>query len=130
MQNVHQGSQQPTPGSSGTQWSEDLFHKPLKLLVCDPTPPSPGPSKVPDSQTTSHETNYICKTGHEPLTPPYPILSLCHHSPSSFIIDNMQVGSPTTPKPSVPFPKIPIVSSPQSKEPHNPMMRPFKISPT
>ncbi|MBW0468121.1 hypothetical protein O181_007836 [Austropuccinia psidii MF-1] len=41
----------PTPGTSGTQWSEDLFHEPSEYNA----PPIPGPSQSSKSQIPSHE---------------------------------------------------------------------------
>ncbi|MBW0505971.1 hypothetical protein O181_045686 [Austropuccinia psidii MF-1] len=50
--NTKQTPRQPTPGLSGSQWSEDLFHEPSQHNE----PPIPGPSQASDSQLPSHET--------------------------------------------------------------------------
>ncbi|MBW0547006.1 hypothetical protein O181_086721 [Austropuccinia psidii MF-1] len=76
---------QPTPDTSGTQWSEDLFQgkqTPFPYLIStfasseltfspfvEPSqhnePPIPGPSKASDSQLPSHENNLTCESEPE-----------------------------------------------------------------
>ncbi|MBW0472188.1 hypothetical protein O181_011903 [Austropuccinia psidii MF-1] len=88
-------SKQPTPGPSGTQWLEDLFHgkqQAISFLILafalseltfppfvEPSqhyaPPIPGPSQSSDSQLPSHENNWTYS-----LTPPLTISSLTLHS--------------------------------------------------
>ncbi|MBW0523953.1 hypothetical protein O181_063668 [Austropuccinia psidii MF-1] len=69
---------QPTPGPSGTRWSEDLSHEPSQHNV----PPIPGPSpssKPPGDVPTS-------------LLPSSPACPATPHS--VIIIDNTPVGAP------------------------------------
>ncbi|MBW0512406.1 hypothetical protein O181_052121 [Austropuccinia psidii MF-1] len=47
------GSKQPTPGLSGTQWSEDLSHKPSQHI--EPPIPGPSPSSEPPEDVVTHE---------------------------------------------------------------------------
>ncbi|MBW0501525.1 hypothetical protein O181_041240 [Austropuccinia psidii MF-1] len=88
---------QPTPGPSGTQWLEDLFHKPSQHKE----PPIPGPSQSsepPEDVPTLEPEPEVAPTQsmEEPfgksqlhffnssqlfLTPPLPISSLSHYSP-------------------------------------------------
>ncbi|MBW0547247.1 hypothetical protein O181_086962 [Austropuccinia psidii MF-1] len=68
-----QNPQQPTPGPSGTQWSEEeLFHSKQKVFINailtfegSPTPPIPGPSEVPDSQVLPTEKDSTCEAERE-----------------------------------------------------------------
>ncbi|MBW0529139.1 hypothetical protein O181_068854 [Austropuccinia psidii MF-1] len=85
---------QPTPGLSGTQWSEDLSHKPSQHN--EPPIPGPSPSSEPPEVALMQSTEdpFAC-----PATP-------C----SVIIIDNTPIGSPP---PSTPTP----VSSQCPQEP-------------
>ncbi|MBW0523524.1 hypothetical protein O181_063239 [Austropuccinia psidii MF-1] len=59
---------QPTPGQSGSQFSEDLLQEPCQANeppVHALTPPAAGLSKVPESQLLSHETNCTYEPGAE-----------------------------------------------------------------
>ncbi|MBW0565373.1 hypothetical protein O181_105088 [Austropuccinia psidii MF-1] len=76
-----QTQKQPTPGPSGTLWSEDLFcgkQQAIPLLILtfhsskltlppfvEPSqynePPIPGPSQSPKSQVPSHEDALTCE---------------------------------------------------------------------
>ncbi|MBW0478076.1 hypothetical protein O181_017791 [Austropuccinia psidii MF-1] len=102
--------QQPTPGSSGTQWSEDLFWEPSQHNE----PPIPGSSQPSEP----HEDASACE--HEPEVAPmqsteepfgksplhiFTLLNLyspllhpspaCHTTPTPIIIiDNTPIGSP------------------------------------
>ncbi|MBW0559846.1 hypothetical protein O181_099561 [Austropuccinia psidii MF-1] len=60
-----QTPRQPTPGPSGTRWSEELFRKPYRTEE----PPIPGPS--PSSQRPEDVETY-----HLQLVPPLPAQSL------------------------------------------------------
>ncbi|MBW0560844.1 hypothetical protein O181_100559, partial [Austropuccinia psidii MF-1] len=48
-----QTPRQPTPGPSGTQWSEELFHEPSRTK--EPPIPGPSPSSQPPEDDTSRE---------------------------------------------------------------------------
>ncbi|MBW0476324.1 hypothetical protein O181_016039 [Austropuccinia psidii MF-1] len=97
--------QRPTPGPSGTQWSEDFFREPSQhnetpILGPIQSSKSPVPSHEPEPEvapTQSTEEPFAC-----PATPR-----------SVIIIDNMPFGS---------SPEIPTASSspgPSSPHSHN-----------
>ncbi|MBW0505683.1 hypothetical protein O181_045398 [Austropuccinia psidii MF-1] len=105
---------QPTPGLSGTQWSEDLFHEPFQQNE----PPITGLSQSSDSQLPSHENNSTVE--------PEPEVDLMQSTgdpfagpatPHSIIIMNDNpVETPHLPLlfrilPPVPSPEIPPVAS-------------------
>ncbi|MBW0578614.1 hypothetical protein O181_118329 [Austropuccinia psidii MF-1] len=109
---------QPTPGLSGTKWSEDLF--------CDPSqnnePPIPGPSlsSKPPEDVPTHEPEpevALTQSTEEPFGK-FQIhffnsskfaLTLSQSSPSIFVIDNTPIGSPTPPpSPCVPPPSLQV----------------------
>ncbi|MBW0588447.1 hypothetical protein O181_128162 [Austropuccinia psidii MF-1] len=48
-----QALRQPTPGTSGTQWSEELFREPSQTK--EPPIPGPSPSSQPPEDDTTHE---------------------------------------------------------------------------
>ncbi|MBW0554155.1 hypothetical protein O181_093870 [Austropuccinia psidii MF-1] len=83
--------QQPTPGPSGTRWSEELFREPSRTKE----PPIPGPS--PSSQPP--EDNTTCEP--EPEVAPMQSTEepfACPATPRSIIIINdTPVGSPPPP---------------------------------
>ncbi|MBW0583398.1 hypothetical protein O181_123113 [Austropuccinia psidii MF-1] len=83
-----QTPRQPTPGPSGTRWSEELFREPSRAKE----PPIPGLS--PSSQST--EDNTTCDP--EPEVAPTQSTEepfSCPATPCSIIIiDDMPVGSP------------------------------------
>ncbi|MBW0545759.1 hypothetical protein O181_085474 [Austropuccinia psidii MF-1] len=77
-----QALRQPTPGPSGTQWSEDLF--------CEPPIPGPSPaSQPPEDNTTRDPEPEVAPTQstEEPFARPATPRSI-------IIIDNTPVGSP------------------------------------
>ncbi|MBW0550347.1 hypothetical protein O181_090062 [Austropuccinia psidii MF-1] len=137
---------QPTPGPSGTQWSEDLFRKPSQH---NETPiPGPSPSSEPPEDVLTHEPEpevaptpsmeepfgeshlHFFNSSQLFLTPPLPIFH------SVIIIDNTPVGSPTPP-PSTPSQDHPPIaaknataSSPRCQAPLIPMMMLPRNSPT
>ncbi|MBW0550147.1 hypothetical protein O181_089862 [Austropuccinia psidii MF-1] len=97
--------QQPTPGPSGTQWSEDLFHKPSQ----HDEPPIPGPSrssKPPEDDLTCEPEPEVAPTQfmeepfgksqphffNSPLLCPSPACPATPHS--VIIIDDTPVRSP------------------------------------
>ncbi|MBW0582114.1 hypothetical protein O181_121829 [Austropuccinia psidii MF-1] len=105
-----QTPRQPTPGPSGTQWSEELFHKPSRTKE----PPIPGPSpssQPPEDDTTCEPEPEVAPTQstEEPFAHPATPRSI-------IIIDDTPVGSPPPPptssyptrppSPSVPPPPI------------------------
>ncbi|MBW0512430.1 hypothetical protein O181_052145 [Austropuccinia psidii MF-1] len=110
-----QHPRKPTPGPSGTQWSEDLF--------CEPSqhdePPIPGLSQSSKSQLPSHED----ASTHEPE----PEVALMQFTEEPFacpttphyviIIDNKPVSSPL----QLPLPLVPWRS--QLPPPPIPTMR-------
>ncbi|MBW0547924.1 hypothetical protein O181_087639 [Austropuccinia psidii MF-1] len=51
--NAKQTPRQPTPGVSGTQWSEELFHEPSQTK--EPPIPGPSPSSQPPEDVPTHE---------------------------------------------------------------------------
>ncbi|MBW0588239.1 hypothetical protein O181_127954 [Austropuccinia psidii MF-1] len=116
-----QTPQQPSPGPSGTQWSEELLREPSSTKE----PPIPGPS--PSSQPP--EDNMTCEP--EPEVAPTQSMEEPFARPatphSTIIIDNTPVGSPPsssgTPPPFHPVP-------PQCKAPLIPTMRLARNSPT
>ncbi|MBW0554288.1 hypothetical protein O181_094003 [Austropuccinia psidii MF-1] len=66
-----QTPQQPTPGTSGTQWSEDLSHEPSQHNE----PPLPGPSppsKPPEDFPTCDPEPAVApkQSTEDPLDPP------------------------------------------------------------
>ncbi|MBW0587385.1 hypothetical protein O181_127100 [Austropuccinia psidii MF-1] len=82
---------QPTPGPSGTQWSEELFREPSQTKE----PPIPGPS--PSSQPL--EDNTTCEP--EPEVAPMQSMEEPFAHPATprsiIIIDDMPIGSPLLP---------------------------------
>ncbi|MBW0589725.1 hypothetical protein O181_129440, partial [Austropuccinia psidii MF-1] len=48
-----QTPRQPTPGPSGTQWSDELFHEPSQTK--EPPIPGPSPSSQPPEDDTTCE---------------------------------------------------------------------------
>ncbi|MBW0494325.1 hypothetical protein O181_034040 [Austropuccinia psidii MF-1] len=142
---------QRTPGPSGTQWSEELFHnkqpnKPLLIstfksseLTLPPfvepsqsnEPPIPGPSQSskPHEEAPTHEP----KREVDPAQSMEEHFARCTTPPSVIIIDNMPVGSPplpVVPPPSTPTqeippisPKNPTTSFPPGQAPFNHKMR-------
>ncbi|MBW0578877.1 hypothetical protein O181_118592, partial [Austropuccinia psidii MF-1] len=48
-----QTPRQPTPGPSGTRWSEELFREPSRTK--EPPIPGPSPSSQPPEDNTTHE---------------------------------------------------------------------------
>ncbi|MBW0474490.1 hypothetical protein O181_014205 [Austropuccinia psidii MF-1] len=93
-----QTPRQLTPGPSGTQWLEDLFHEPSQ----HDEPPIPGPSQSSKSQVRSHENTLtrepepevaLMQSTEEPFA--------CPDTPHSVIIINdTAVGSPLHSYPS------------------------------
>ncbi|MBW0511021.1 hypothetical protein O181_050736 [Austropuccinia psidii MF-1] len=83
-----QTPRQPTPGPSGTQWSEDLSHKPSQY----DEPPIPGPSpssKPPEDILTSEPEPEVAPT--QSTEDPF----ACPTTPCSIIIiDDIPVRSP------------------------------------
>ncbi|MBW0593734.1 hypothetical protein O181_133449, partial [Austropuccinia psidii MF-1] len=96
---------QPTPGPSGTQWSEDLFREPSQ----HDEPPIPGlsPSSKPPEDLRTREP--------EPEVTPTQSTEESFARPgtpcSIIIIDNTPVGSPhppsSSPTPTSPPPLLP-----------------------
>ncbi|MBW0537756.1 hypothetical protein O181_077471 [Austropuccinia psidii MF-1] len=83
-----QTPRQPTPGPSGTQWSEELFREPSRTEE----PPIPGPSPLsqpPEDDTTCEPKPEVAPTQstEEPFARPATPRSI-------IIINNTPVGSP------------------------------------
>ncbi|MBW0554581.1 hypothetical protein O181_094296 [Austropuccinia psidii MF-1] len=97
----------PTPGPSGAQWSEDIFHEPSQHN--EPPIPGPSPSSEPPEEVLTHEP--------EPEVAPTQSME----KPFVIIIDNTPVRSPTLP-PSTPTLVLPTTSSPQCQGPIIPTM--------
>ncbi|MBW0513817.1 hypothetical protein O181_053532 [Austropuccinia psidii MF-1] len=98
---------QPTPGPSGTQWSEELFREPSQTK--EPPIPGPSPSSQPpeDDTTPQPEPEDNTTPQPEPEVPPMQSTEepfACPATPhSKIIIDDMPVGS------SLPLPHLPIL---------------------
>ncbi|MBW0546587.1 hypothetical protein O181_086302 [Austropuccinia psidii MF-1] len=122
--NAVQTLRQPTPGPSGTQWSEDLFRK----LSQHDEPPIPGPSpssKPPEDILTREPEPEVAPTQSMEE------LFACPAAPRLIIItDDTPIGSPPpippspTPPPSTPTLDLPPIaaknpntSSPQHQAP-------------
>ncbi|MBW0504306.1 hypothetical protein O181_044021 [Austropuccinia psidii MF-1] len=91
---------QPTPGPSGTQWSEDLFCKPCQHNG----PPIPGLSPPEDVATCEPEPEVApTQSMEEPFAFPATPCSI-------IILDNTPVGSPTPPR-STPTPDLPPIAA-------------------
>ncbi|MBW0473516.1 hypothetical protein O181_013231 [Austropuccinia psidii MF-1] len=75
--------QEPTPGLSGTQWSEDLFPKPSQHNE----PHIPSLSQSSESQVPSHEKASTCEPEPElvPLLPAPSLSSTIHPSASPLL---------------------------------------------
>ncbi|MBW0559547.1 hypothetical protein O181_099262 [Austropuccinia psidii MF-1] len=128
-----QTARQPTPGPSGTQWSEELFHEPTQTKE----PPIPGLSpscQPPEDNTACEPEPEVAPTQsmEEPFARPATPCSI-------IIIEDTPVGSPPShPFPPTPLqswfppsaPEIPITSSPRCKAPLIPTMRLARNSPT
>ncbi|MBW0483524.1 hypothetical protein O181_023239 [Austropuccinia psidii MF-1] len=131
-----QTPQQPSPGPSGTQWSEDLFR--------EPPIPGLGPSSQPPEHVATHEPEpevAPTQSMEEPfgksqphffnssqlfLTPPLPISSILP-----------PISPALTPPPSTPTPDLPPISaenptasSPRCQAPLIPTMMLATNSPT
>ncbi|MBW0567499.1 hypothetical protein O181_107214 [Austropuccinia psidii MF-1] len=107
-----QSPRQPTPGPSGTQWSEELFREPS--LTKEPPIPGPSPSSQPPEDDTTREP--------EPEVAPMQSTEEPYDCPATpcliIIIDDMPVGSPHPPTP-VPSPELPPIApeNPTSSSP-------------
>ncbi|MBW0563495.1 hypothetical protein O181_103210 [Austropuccinia psidii MF-1] len=89
---------QLTPGPSGTQWSEDLFHEPFQ--TDEPPIPGPNPSSKPHEDIPTRELEpevAPTQSMEEPFARPIPPHSV-------IIIDNTPVGSPLPVPPRTPPP--------------------------
>ncbi|MBW0479340.1 hypothetical protein O181_019055 [Austropuccinia psidii MF-1] len=101
-----QTPRQPTPGLSGTQWSEELFRKPYQTK--EPPIPGPSPSSQPcEDDTTSEPEPEVAPTQsmEEPFAHPANLRSIT-------IIDDTPVGSPPSShlvSPSSPWCKAPLI---------------------
>ncbi|MBW0499735.1 hypothetical protein O181_039450 [Austropuccinia psidii MF-1] len=92
---------QPTPGPSGTQWSEEL------LRAKEPPIPAPSPSSEPPEDIPTREPEpevALTQSTEEPFA--------CPATPRSIIIiDNTPLGSPPSPllQPRCKAPLIPMM---------------------
>ncbi|MBW0545757.1 hypothetical protein O181_085472 [Austropuccinia psidii MF-1] len=93
----------PTPGPSGTQWLENLFHKPSRTDEPPISGLSPSSEPYEDISTCEPELEVAPKQSMEecftPPTPPHSVI----------IINDTPIGSP--PSPCVPSPSTPTPSS-------------------
>ncbi|MBW0513143.1 hypothetical protein O181_052858 [Austropuccinia psidii MF-1] len=86
-----QTPRQPTPGPSGTQWSEELFCEPSQTK--EPPIPGPSSSSQPPEDVPTHEPEPEVaprQSTEEPFALPCSII----------IINDTPVGSPPPPPPS------------------------------
>ncbi|MBW0504717.1 hypothetical protein O181_044432 [Austropuccinia psidii MF-1] len=108
-----QTPRQPTPGPSGTQWSEDLFH--------EPSQPNEPPITGLSPSSEPHEEILTCEP--EPEVAPTQSMKEPFARPTSppfvIIIDDTPIGSPLVPSPDIPLvaSENPIPSYPQGQAP-------------